>query len=104
MVKKCLAMVALLAVAAVPIRAELKVVSKLEIRKVDSTDPPNPFFAMMGQQIAQQMRAPKLRPFTTTSADTNPPPSRVAVVPSTNAPSGSVGQYVCVGTVIGTAV
>jgi hypothetical protein len=55
MVKKMSVVLALLFVAAAPLQADLKVVSKLEVRKVETTEAPNPFFAMMGNAMAQQM-------------------------------------------------
>jgi len=69
MVKKLIAVATLLAFAAVPLSAELKVVSKLEIRKVEATEPANPFFAMMGGAMAQQVEQMNGTETTTTIGD-----------------------------------
>ncbi|HUF48303.1 MAG TPA: hypothetical protein VMM93_10845 [Vicinamibacterales bacterium] len=69
MVRRVLAVVTLLACAVVPLSADLRVVSKLEIRKVESTEAPNPFFAMLGQAMAQQMELMNGAETTTTIGD-----------------------------------
>jgi hypothetical protein len=55
MVKRLSIVLALLFVVAAPLQAELKVVSRMDVRKVESTEPPNPFFAMLGNVMSQQM-------------------------------------------------
>jgi len=69
MVKRLLVVVALLSLAVAPLSAELRVVSKLEVRKVESTEPVNPFFAMMGQAMAQQVQQMNGTETTTTIGD-----------------------------------
>lgn len=49
--------VACLLVSVAPLEADLTVVSKVEVRKVETTDPPNPFMAMAGQAMAAQFAA-----------------------------------------------
>jgi hypothetical protein len=69
MVKKLSVLLAVLACFAAPLRAELKVVTKLEIRQVPATEPANPFFAMMGNAMAQQMQQMNGTETTTTLGD-----------------------------------
>jgi len=69
MVKRLAVVVVLLALVAVPLSADLKVVSRLEVRKVETTGPVNPFFAMMGNAMAQQMGAMNGTETTTTIGD-----------------------------------
>lgn len=69
MVKRLAAVVVFLALVAVPLRADLKVVSRLEVRKVEATAPVNPFFAMMGSAMAQQMGEMNGTETTTTIGD-----------------------------------
>jgi hypothetical protein len=69
MVKKAVGIVALLVLATAPLSAELRVVSKLEIRKVESTEPVNPFFAMMGNAMAEQVQQMNGTETTTTIGD-----------------------------------
>ncbi len=69
MVKRLFVVVLLLAFAAVPLSAELKVVSKLEIRKVESSAPANPFFAMLGSAMSQQVEQMNGTETTTTIGD-----------------------------------
>ena len=54
MVKKLMWLVVLLAVTVTPLQADLRVVSRLDVRKIADADPGNPFLAMVGNAMAQQ--------------------------------------------------
>ena len=55
MVKKLLAVLAVLACTGAQLGAELKVVTKVEVRKAATSEPPNPLLAMVGGAVARQM-------------------------------------------------
>ncbi len=69
MVKKLIALASLVSCAAVPLSAELRVVSKLEIRKAESTAPADPLSAMMAGALAQQVQQMNGTETTTTIGD-----------------------------------
>ena len=54
MVKRLLPVAVLIACIVAPLQAELKVVSRMDVRKVAQPDPGNPFLAMVGAAMAQQ--------------------------------------------------
>jgi hypothetical protein len=55
MVRKLSWLVVLLAILVTPLQADLRIVSRLEVRKVADTDPGNQFLAMIGNAMAQQL-------------------------------------------------
>lgn len=55
MVTKLLAVLAVLACSGAELGAELKVISKVEVRKTATSEPPNPLLAMIGGAVARQV-------------------------------------------------